>query len=469
MLPERRSVLLLIFITLLFSCINETKNDRNSLQETVKASQDAPSNIAVDNKPGQAKKENEKKPTLKTRIKINNDSVVRNKITTEYKMPQSFLINPERDTTLNGEEGTVIKIKLRSFVYKGTDIDVAGTVAFHLSEYYKLSDIVAAGLSTESNGRILETGGMIFIEALSEGKQCELKNNSELEIQFPFTERKEGMQLFVGVKREEGKIDWVPESSEPFNKEPVVEAAGFPGESNAWLQMLNSNFTYPDSVADIGSFKLIVSFIIDTAGNTKVRKVLNSPSRVFDQMVTNAFSKMPKWMPEKRNGIPMEVSFVQPIYFYSGFDGENTFDSISKSGFEARVDDTNINELRAKEIRQYIFSSSKLGWINCDRFWKSTASKKDLLVRIKDYYEVDIKIIFHSFKGILEGTKTSLGYLFREIPEGENITVLAIAKKNYKTFIALNECKTNSVLPELTFEPVTLTVLKQKITKLNDR
>src|SRR6185503_20189214 len=80
-------------------------------------------------------------------------------------------------------------------------------VNVYMTEYYKLSDILLANLTTESNGRMLETGGMIFIEALAEGKECRLKKNSLIEIQFPFAESKEGMKLFVGNWKNKN-VDW---------------------------------------------------------------------------------------------------------------------------------------------------------------------------------------------------------------------------------------------------------------------
>ena len=136
--------------------------------------------------------------------------------------------------------------------------------------------------------------------------------------------------------------------------------------------------------------------------------------------------------------------------------------------FEARVNESNINNLQVIEIRRYIFSSSKLGWINCDRFYKIESPKTDLFVKTDFYPNADVKIVFHNFNGILEGEKTSLGHVFKGIPSGEKITVLAIAKQRDKNFISLSESTTSSSINELAFEQVTMAVLKQKVAQLND-
>ena len=471
MLPVRINLLLLLFVSLLFSCNTQKKDDESKSPGTVKTLGDQfPADITVENKIVQVKKEDTKRSASKSKRSIDKNSIVKNRLAAEYKVPQSFIISSERDTTVNGEEGTVIKIKHGSFVYEQTGIDVTGPITFHLAEYYKLSDILAANLSTESNGSILETGGMLFIAAWSEGKKCGLKKNSDLDIQIPFAERKEGMQLFVGVKKE-NKIDWVPHRSQVLTKEPVVEAAEFPGGSNMWIGILDRYLEYPDTLGEMGTFKLVVRFSVDTFGNTKYQGILNASTKfkVFDEIISKAFSKMPRWKPEKRNGVPVEAFFTQAIYFTPGSEEQQAYDSFYRAKFEARVSDSNINNLQTKEIGQYVFSSSMLGWINCDRFLKSTAPKKDLFVRIKEYNEADVKLIFHGFKGILEGSKTPLGYLFKEVPGGENITILAIARKNARIFISLKECNTNDPINGLVFEPVSIDILKQKVAQLNNQ
>jgi len=382
------------------------------------------------------------------------------------KAPQSYTIDQDRDTTLYCIEGTKIKIQKRSFVFDDNNNEPS-QVTINIKEYYKTDDIIFADLSTRSGDSILETGGMIFLEVVSEKRKCKLKEDSQFEISFPYETRKEDMQLFTGAFKD-GKIDWISQSSGVPGRESVVEAAEFPGGPNMWVQLLNRYLVYPDSLADVGTFKLIVRFCIDTSGNTKYRGIVNSSPKVFDKIVSDAFSRMPKWKPEIRNGVPVEASFTQTIYFYSGIEGEKTYDSFYRSDFEARVSDSNINNLQVIEITRYIFSSSNLGWINCDRFYRIESPKTDLFIKAGTYPNADVKIVFHSFKGILEGEKTSLGHVFKGIPPGEKITVLAIAKQKDKNFISLSESTTNSSINELVFEQVTMDVLKQKVARLND-
>ena len=247
------------------------------------------------------------------------------------KATQSFTIAQDRDTTLYCIEGTKIKIQKRSFVFDDNG-DEPEQLTINIKEYYKIEDIIFADLNTSSGENILETGGMIFLEVVSEKRKCKLKEDSQFEISFPYETRKEDMQLFTGSFKN-GKIDWIPQSSPVPSKESVVEAAEFPGGSNMWVRLLNRYLVYPDSLVDMGTFKLIVRFSIDTSGNTKYRGIVNSSTKVFDKIVSDAFSKMPKWKPEIRNGVPVETSFTQAIYFYSGIEGEKTYDSFLSARF----------------------------------------------------------------------------------------------------------------------------------------
>jgi len=76
---------------------------------------------------------------------------------------QDFVINTNFDTTILCKEGTVIKIKHSSFLIAPNSTEAKGKITFQVKEFYKISDIISARLTTHSNENILETGGMLFI------------------------------------------------------------------------------------------------------------------------------------------------------------------------------------------------------------------------------------------------------------------------------------------------------------------
>ena len=95
-----------------------------------------------------------------------------------------FIISATTDTTLFGEQGT------RLFIEKGTfqftdGTPVTDSIKIELKEFYKKSDILIADLSTESNEKLLETGGMLNITATSKGQDIEIKGEKRIVVHFP--------------------------------------------------------------------------------------------------------------------------------------------------------------------------------------------------------------------------------------------------------------------------------------------
>jgi hypothetical protein len=472
MLPVRINLLLWIVTILFLSCNAKARDNKVLLQKTVEGSKEQlPSSIIVENKVVQLKKDKRERPASKNKVLGNNSSITGNKIMPEYKSPQSFLISSERDTTLSGEEGTVIKIKHGSFVCEGTDIEVTGDITFHLAEYYKLSDILSANLSTESNGRILETGGMIFLEALSDGKQCELKKNSEIEIQFPYSDRKEGMQLFAG-KWENDNLNWeLIDSFSDLVFTCIETVAYFPGGEEPLLKFISRNVNYPDSLVDRGlSGRVSVKFEIDKTGKARFLEIIEPSKQAFEKTMQKIFLNMPLWKPAIQNGRPIASQRIQPVTFI--LEGQSpTYDTIYKKEFEQKIEnDTLLSNVTSAEIDMYVLSSSKLGWINCDRFYNEKAQRLDLFVKTDNYDEMNVKLIFKKFKSVLMGKPAKDGFIFSQVPIDEKITVLAIGSRGKKNYMAIGDYPISvAKIDDLKFEQITRDILMKKIAQLSDR
>ncbi len=391
-----------------------------------------------------------------------------NDFKTIEKNSQDFELNTNTDTTILCKEGTLFKIPHSSFLLASGLTEVIGTIRFQVKEFYKTSDILSARLTTYSNNKILETGGMLFIKATSKGQLCKLKDNSAIEISFPFTEKKEGMLLFNGNWTNQ-KIDWQLISQNQTHQQDVIEEiAMYPGGTAALNKFMARNLIYPDSLADMGiSGMAQMDFIIDETGKVTDANFKTFTQKGFRDAILNTISKMPRWKPAKRNGVPIISTYSQRITFYN--EEQNTNDTIFKNEFEATINDSIISKVKTADIRAYIFSTSKLGWINCDRFYSSPKPKTDFYVDCGNYLELDIKLVFHSFKAILDNYASKKTNTFQNIPSDEAITVVVVKKINNNIFISLTESNTNlQSINNLAFEKVTMEKLKQKLDQLND-
>ena len=132
---------------------------------------------------------------------------------------QNFKINTAKDTIIRGEKGTVLFISKASF--EGAPANAI--IDFRLKEAYSFSDIISENLSTQSGNKLLQTGGMIYVDAKYKGVDLTLKK--EMNVAFSSKEsREEGMQLFSGERdaKNNGNIDWLPLNKEGFEEEVIL-------------------------------------------------------------------------------------------------------------------------------------------------------------------------------------------------------------------------------------------------------
>jgi hypothetical protein len=120
---------------------------------------------------------------------------------TELIEGEKFEVNSKRDTVIETKGGIVFAIPASAF---RTD---AGSVEVVIKEALNPFDIMKAGLSTTSDGKLLETAGMFYINAYKDGKELELVRNIEASV--PARSIDPGMMLFDGKMDKDGNINWV--------------------------------------------------------------------------------------------------------------------------------------------------------------------------------------------------------------------------------------------------------------------
>jgi len=110
------------------------------------------------------------------------------------KQGQEFLVANNSDFILKGEKGTVVKIT-KDLIHSENETD---SILFVLKEFYSLSDMIKAGLSTTSNGKLLGSKGMVFLQAFINKKEIAL-GNKPVDFTFAESESSEKYQVFYGV------------------------------------------------------------------------------------------------------------------------------------------------------------------------------------------------------------------------------------------------------------------------------
>jgi TonB family protein len=434
------------------------------------------------------------------------------------KQPQIFSFQANRDTSITCKEGTLIKIKSNSFISAKTGKEISGKVQVAVSEYYKISDILLSSLSSTSDNKILETGGMIHLSASADSEKCIIKEGSVIEIGFPYSNKKNDMALFNG-EWTNNKIDWKLANANRSVKEIVEEKSAvgqvyfdrgtddqvftvveampeFPGGDRELRRYINQNAKYPFSMLKNKiEGKVIVTFVIDRFGYLNNIRVVKGMDSILDKVAVYLVSKMPAWKPARQGGRAISCRYTVPVEFVHK-DSVLTDDEIQQSKvleekikdlkinpatrsyitnnkafneeIEKRIKEGNFQETNALDVNHYIFSVSQLGWINCDRFDNDKNPKTNYSILIDEPNKTIVNVIFHRIKAIVPGCIESNRITFKNVPLGEMITIVAVKMVNSKLFLAVKETEiTDKEETELDFQPVTVKLLKKEMEKLN--
>jgi hypothetical protein len=134
------------------------------------------------------------------------------------KPSQFFIIDPLKDTTIYGIEGTIIHIPARGLTGKEK-------VEVELKEFYSLADLMVNDLSTVSNGQMIETGGSIYLNAKEQKSKRAVNINQQLGLDVAFTNGKEDKEMQIFIKDPTSKkMNWiVPRTPKVTHKWSMTE------------------------------------------------------------------------------------------------------------------------------------------------------------------------------------------------------------------------------------------------------
>ncbi len=430
------------------------------------------------------KSEQGKKINRRVEIAFEIPNKKQEKITKEdfEKQPQKFVILRNKDTMLTCNEGTILKIYASSLVSKNGDKKDNDSVTISVREYYKISDMLLANLSTTSNRNLLETGGMVNIIATDENDTLQLEKGKTIQISFPTNKREDNMQLFSGIW-DNNHINWRPHLIEGIDKVPQpgentgkavtqwvdIKSRSYPKFTGGQLELdkfISKNLKYPEQAQKLGVQGVVyVSLIINELGKIKAPKVVKSVTSELDSAALDLVRKMPDWLPVKENGKSISSDYLLRIVFK--LDEDSPYSAVGyKEAFEKSFGDTNMQQVNSGNLMYYVFSSTTLGWINCDRFLEINP-KINFAVKVEHDIE-SIKIVFNRFKAIMDVSVVNGTHTFENVPKGEKITIVAIKRVEGKPFLAVKETETSTkVENELVFQPVTMEMLKTEMRKLD--
>ena len=325
-----------------------------------------------------------------------NDGIIQVYQSWEEK-PQVIFMDISKDTIILCGKGTILGIKANSLIIAETQQKVTEKIKIEVQEYYELSEIIFANLSTSANTDLLETGGMVHLKITSEGKECILDKGKTIEVGFPKNGRKSKMNLFFGNEID-NNVNW----------------------------------------------KLMASRS-DTIKNVSFSKV---DTEIKEEVIDVVFGSKED-LNERKRSDARETKQIMEILIK-----EDSSKTVNKS---------------LTQVSHYIFKSSELGWLNCDRFVRVGKPKINYVVDVETIENVDVKIVFDDFNSILNGKTLGDKFIFNNVPLDEKITIVAIKYELNQYYLSILKTiiKEDAKL-EFNFEPITPENIKTKIQLIKD-
>jgi OmpA family len=415
--------------------------------------------------------------------------------------PQIFTLKSNKDTLIKGEKGTQLHFPANAFagVTEGTPIEVK------LKECYDYASILAEHLTTKSGDNLLQTGGMIYVQAFANGKELTLQK--PMDVQFSSAESKlEGMQLFTGKRamNKSGAMNWTPVNTEfetrEFELPNKVESENDPnavfvnyyispkGASNRFLSVI-APMSYILDLTDTDS--LFEDFpVFGSISNGSTAEKSHPRSTHFAGNSMGVFACQYKEFMTKDKFTVHRAAFEEVYKFYK----VETYQALLKVDSNAWNDHYKMRITKIKEDKRVSDSLYKagvtayekqyktkvtltkalkitqLGWINCDRF-VNYPEKELIFIGLNDKASssFDAKLILKKDKVIVSGfyengQKVDFGKVVRNAPA----VIVAMKIENGQSYLAMHDFITSDAAPiDLKFEAVSPEEIKKRLKTLN--
>jgi hypothetical protein len=402
------------------------------------------------------------------------------------QQPQEFTIPTNIDTTLLGKQGTRIFIPSHVFVSK-TGRSVTGPVKIILEEFYSYDKMIAAGLSTMSNGRQLVSGGMLHIVAMADGHELLLKPNMNITVKMPTNNYDGRMQLFTGNP--------VPATS--IIAKPFVDAADVSHHIEDTAASSPVGIAGDKQIDWMAVGQLQQGFQRPTI---RVKDFRNQPASTSENSSTAVFyihhlpgndKEQIKEELKKRYGYyydQIKVRYVsrllQPVLFRSNLTGDSidlSFNEAIKSKLVSPIDsmayisrvitDSMAFFSTSGRLKEYTFNISSLGWSNCDRFDNDPRPRVDFVVDPGPGINTSLlrsQLVFTRYKSLVQGYYHGNKLSYGKIPVGEKVQLVCLCVKNGKMVSCIRSITVSAhEINDLRFEETTPEQFKSKLVAIN--
>lgn len=437
---------------------------------------------------------------------------------------QRYEIDAEKNTRLIAAQGTNFWIESGAFTYPDGTPVTAGQISLSIKEAYTLEDMIKADLTTQSDGKLLETGGMIYLEAQANGQTLQIDPNNDIKIAMPAEVRQESMQLFLPTQDAEGRVtDWTPTQQDaemdleaylnlpPRPKPPVLDYVPVYVQKESWsdnnppqepekpFKPIAPHQPKRESIKYYPNFfqriflsdetilareeamyqERLESYKDSYAKYEKRKEAYDEAWPKYEQAIADYKKDYAHW---EKNRHHQRIAYKDPIAVAENEKRRAQFDAKRDSfrlvmdawktirnqrlqEFEDSYAVAGNTKLSNKAFNQYVFSVNQVGWINCDRFYNLAADEKQLLV-VEDSDDSPEKVflIFEDINSMIRLNKNGTYYTSQQIPKSANVKIIGLKLTDGQPQLAIHHTRVDAKMSyALNYEVSTLSQVREAL------
>jgi len=319
---------------------------------------------------------------------------------------QTFTIDNSIDNIIEGDNGTKIRIGKNTF----TDLNgnpIKGEVVLELKEALNPIDMVMGNLTTTFNGKPLQSGSMLYLNATSNNNQLMIADNKSILASVPSDTLFEDMSLFIGDRDSLNGMNW--SDPEPIGL-PQAESDSLPVQAmDAFEKSHNIRYSVDGFIEQLDQPQFVRDEVSRIAWEGAGLKITRDSTFKIGEYTVHFYKQaaLTKWS---------QVFTVE-------------------KGMNSYVTDQNV---------YYIFKMKNLGWANIDRLYSDPRTEEvELLADVSN--ESDFNFVYTTMvtqSMYLPGYQkkdnsfsfTHGDYESTQLPIGEKATIIATACKNDRTY-----------------------------------
>jgi hypothetical protein len=323
--------------------------------------------------------------------------------------PDSFCIRTDRDTALVGKRGTILYYKAHSLASS-----TCSCVTLYLDEYFDQADMVLNNLTTTSDGQVLESGGMVKLEARCGDSILPLRNDRFITVMVPADTLLPGMKIFSSNRgKQEDILNWKEDPRSGMDTTDMNRlylacgrGHGIPFECPFFFCRLKALFR-----------------------SGKERKVDQN-----NQLIHKGRELMDKYaMSEEQLGKALGQS--------KGADPD--------------------------ALKYYVFKNFNWDYRNIDRYKNGPIT--DFMVATEKTKNRDVKIIYKGPRSIVPGTARKADFIFKDVPKDMEIYIVGLGYEEGQAWLGFENSNTRKKEAALTYRKVSLEEIKQTINLLHKK